>query len=450
MTDRSSTPTPVRESEDLQPNQVVGSHTRIDRHGSSTVVAMQVLWSERRKLLRSFLIGFVLAVIIAFVWPKGWKSTARLMPPEQQNPSSMLTSLLSNSKAADALGGSAGLDFLQEKNSAALFAGVLRSRTVQDGIINKFDLRRVYRVSTYERAQKILDERTDIVEDRRSGIITVTVMDRDPNRARDICNTYIDKLNIAVATLSTSAARRERIFLEERLHDVKADLDDASQRLSKYSSNTSMIDMTAQGKAMLDAAATVEGRLIAAQSELRGLEAIYTGNNVRVRSAQARVNELRHQMAALSGTNPDGGQASNPIEGTGLPNLRQLPVVGLTYADLYRRTKIEEVVFETLTKQYELAKVQEAKEIPTVRVLDAANLPEKKDSPKRIQVILAVTILSFMFVCGWILARDRWEQLDIDDPRRRLLRDISFTVLRRTPFHRDMMRVRTSPAGKDE
>jgi uncharacterized protein involved in exopolysaccharide biosynthesis len=438
MTDRSITPTPLHEREELQQNELVGSQPRIDRRGSSTFIAVQVLWSERRLLLRSFFIGFVLAVIIAFIWPKGWKSTARLMPPEQQNPTSMLSSLLSSSKAADALGGVGGLDFLQEKNSAALFAGILRSRTVQDGIINKFDLRRVYHVPTYELARKILDQRTDIVEDRRSGIITVTVMDRDPNRARDICNTYIDKLNVAVATLSTSAARRERIFLEERLHDVKADLDDASRRLSTYSSNTSMIDMTAQGKAMLDAAATVEGRLIAAQSELRGLEAIYTSNNVRVRAARARVDELRRQMATLSGTNPNGGEASNPLEGTGLPNLRQLPKVGLTYADLYRRTKIEEVVFETLTKQYELAKVQEAKEIPTVRVLDTANLPEKKDSPKRMQVILALTILSFMFVCGWVLARDRWEQLDVDDPRRKFMRDVSSTFLRRTRFRRDI------------
>ena len=219
--------------------------------------------------------------------------------------------------------------------------------------------------------------------DRKSQIITISVTDHDPKRAAAMGQAYVAELNRLVAELSTSSARRERIFLEERLKSVSQDLESAEKEFSQFSSKNTTLDIKEQGKAMVEAAATLQGQYIAAQSELEGLKQIYTDNNVRVRSVRARIDELKHQLEKLGGKGESMTDASSQPGDSLYPSIRKLPLLGVTYADLYRRTKIQEAVLETLTKEYEMAKVQEAKEIPTVKVLDPANIPDKKSFPPR-------------------------------------------------------------------
>ena len=148
---------------------------------------------------------------------------------------------------------------------------------------------------------------------------------------------YVDQLNIAVSALSTSSARREREFLETRLAGVKQDLDHAAQDFSQFASKNTAIDIAEQGKAMIGAAARLQGELIAAEAQRQGLEQIYTANNARVREVQATIDELRKELNKLgeAGTGPDapGG------EGSLYPSIRQLPLLGVTYSDLYRRVQ---------------------------------------------------------------------------------------------------------------
>jgi len=179
-----------------------------------------------------------------------------------------------------------------------------------------------------------------------------------------------------MAQLTTSSAHRERVFLEQRLTGVRQDLETAEKEFSQFASKNATLDITEQGKAIVLAAATLEGQLIAAQSELEGLRQIYTNSNVRVRSVEARISELRKQLQKIGGKT--GEAPSGDRESTSdlpYPSLRQLPVLGVPFADKFRQLKVEEVVFETLTKQFEIAKVQEAKEIPTVKVLDRPEVP---------------------------------------------------------------------------
>ena len=146
-----------------------------------------------------------------------------------------------------------------------------------------------------------MSSRTDIAEDAKSGIITISVIDNDPTRARDLAAGYVDDLNRLLSQLSSSAARRERIFLEERLQKVKQDLDEATLRLGTFSSQNMAFDPQLQGKALLDAASALQGQLIAAESELSGLEQVYGPENSRVRIARARVGELRSKLRGISG-----------------------------------------------------------------------------------------------------------------------------------------------------
>ena len=197
--------------------------------------------------------------------------------------------------------GALGGDLLGMNTSADLFAGVLQSTTIQNEVINKFDLRRVYDERRWVDARKELTRRTDISIDRKSGILAIQVTDHDPKRAQAMAQEYVAQLNSVVTQLNTSSAHRERAFLEGRLGQVKTDLEAAEKDISQFSSKNGAIDIKEQGKAMVEAAAILEGQLIAAQTELQGLRQIYTDQNVRVRTTQARIDELHRQLIKMGG-----------------------------------------------------------------------------------------------------------------------------------------------------
>ncbi len=407
---------------------------------------LRLLWSRRRFLFRAVAAGLLVSTLAAFLIPKSYTSTTQLMPPDPQSTSGMAMMAAMAAKGGGGLAGVAG-DLLGLKSSGALFIGVLRSQTAQDRLIQQFNLRNVYGKRLIVDARTKLDENTSISEDRKSGIITISVTDHSPQRAAALASAYVDQLNSLVSELSTSSAHRERVFLEERLKVAKQDLDDATNQLAQFSSKNNTLDIQQEGKAMLDAAGSIAGEMIAAQSQLEGLRQIYTDNNSRVRSLNARVAELRKQLEKLGGTQTNGANGTNAsVEqpgdpsaakaGGGLPypTIRSLPLLGAKYADFYRRAKIQETVFELLTGQYELAKVQEAKETPSVKVLDPARIPEKKSFPPRLVIMFLGTFLVCAMSVVWVLGSGRWEEVDPQDPLKVLAQEVAGAVRARIPW----------------
>jgi capsule polysaccharide export protein KpsE/RkpR len=382
-----------------------------------------LLWERRRFLWRAAVSGLLLSMLIAFVIPKRYESTTQLMPPDSQSHSGAAMLLALAGKSSPALSAFAG-DLLGVKNSGALFTEILRSRTVEDRLVDRFDLRKVYGVRYWQDARKKLNANTDVSEDRKSGVITITVTDRTPQRAAQMARAYIEELDRLVAQVSTSSARRERIFIEQRLVNVKQDLDNASRQFSEYASQNTTIDITAQGKAMVEGAARLQGELIAVESERQGLEQIYTGNNVRVRALRARAEELHRQLQKLGGDSSEPASSDSNPQQQDFPSIRKLPLLGVKWFDLYRQTKIQETVYEFLTQQYELAKIEEAKEIPTVKVLDSPNVPEKKAFPPRMLIIFLGTCLTFSFATAWVLGLAVWKETDPQDPRKALAQEV--------------------------
>jgi capsule polysaccharide export protein KpsE/RkpR len=244
------------------------------------------------------------------------------------------------------------------------------------------------------------------------------VRDRMPQRARDIAQAYVDELDHLVAEVSTSAARRERMFIERRLVSVRHELEQAEQNFSVFASKNTTLDVKEQTRAMVESAAILQGQLIAAESEVQSLQQIYTTNNVRVRSAQARVEELRRQLQKMSGTDETLASGGPPAKDDLYPSIRKLPLLGVEWADLYRTAKIQETVYELLNQQYEMARIQEAKEIPVVRVVDPPNIPEKKAFPPRLVVIVLLT--AFFVACAMIIiiAPHELEAMDPNDSKR--------------------------------
>jgi uncharacterized protein involved in exopolysaccharide biosynthesis len=398
---------------------------------------LRLLWQGRRPLAAAALAGFLLSTVIALLIPSSYTATAELMPPDSES-SAGLAMISALAKAGGGLG-SIGGDLLGLKSSGSLFVGMLRSESAQISLVEQFDLKNVYRVKLIHDARAHLDQRTLISEDRKSGIITISVTDGSPERAAALANAYIDRLNSLVNNLSTSSAHRERIFLEGRLQVARQDLDEASRQLAEFSSRNSTLDIQQTGKAMLDAAGNVAGQLIAAESELQGLRQMYTDDHPRVQSLSGRVEELRRQLARLQGQRADISAVSAvDVPSTSLPsagakempypNLRSLPLLGVKYAEYYREAKIQETVYELLTEQYELAKIQEAKETPSVKVLDRARIPEKKSSPPRTLIVLLGTCLAVSGSMVLLAVRSRWRAAAADDTRK-LLAQAAFRAL---------------------
>lgn len=398
----------------------------------TSLAYLRLLWGRRRMLSRVAVYALAASTIIAFLIPSRYESTARLMPPDSQPTSGLAMAAAAMSGAAGGLGGIAS-DFLGLKSTSDVFVGVLNSRTVQDELIQQFDLKKLYWDRRMEDARKDLADHTGISVDHKSQIITIAVTDRSPRRAAAMAQAYVEELNRLVAELSTSSARRERIFLEGRLRAVGQDLEAAEKDFSQFASQNTAIDVKEQGKAMVEAAALLQGQLIAAQSQYEGLREIYTDNNPRVRTVKARIDELQRQLEKLGGKGESATTVSGQPGDSMYPSIRKLPLLGVTYADLYRRTKIQEAVLETLTKEYEMAKVQEVKEVPTVKVLDAANIPDKKSFPPRLFIIFLGLTFALTVAVTWVFGSEMWRGTDASDPRKVFAQEVFSTVSARLP-----------------
>ena len=215
----------------------------------------------------------------------------------------MLALLAGRSLGGNGLGalGSLAGGLLGGRTSSALYQDLLQSRSISDHLIDRFDLQHIYHKRYRIDTVKYLTRHTTIVEDKKSGVISLTFTDTDPQRARTIAQAYLEELNAVLTKSNTSSAHREREFIEKRLVKVQVDLEDAEKALSQFSSVHTTLDIKEQTHAMVDAAAKLQAELIVGQSELESLQQIYGSENVRVRAARARIGSLQHDLTKLGG-----------------------------------------------------------------------------------------------------------------------------------------------------
>lgn len=405
--------------EELDVSESLLSEEQILANREKFIARIRLLWNRRRFLARAAGVGLIIATLMAFMLPKRYTSTVRLMPPDQSSGqgAAMLAAL------AGHVGGSLASvaeNALGIKTTGELFVGILKSNTVQDDIIHKFNLQKLYHDKYIEAARADLAGHSGISDDTKTGIISISVVDGDPRRAADMAQEYVNELNWVVAHLSTSSAHRERVFLDQRLKQVEENLEADEKQFSQFASQKGTIDIKEQGKAMVTAAAALQGQLIAAESELDSLRQIYSNNNVRVRSMQARVNDLRASLEKIGGKGTDENTSVAQL----YPSLKELPLLGVEYADLLRRTKVQEAVFEGLTQQDEIAKVEEAKEIPGVNLLDPPQAPEEKSFPPRFLFMLLGSFLAFGTGVAWTLSSSAWQAVEPTDPRKIMARQM--------------------------
>lgn len=406
------------------------------------VINAAFLWGKRRIIARSAGISLVVGLAIAFALPKQYESGARIMPPSNSMGGTALLAALAGRAGGGGLGalGALASGFLGGGGNTALFIDLLRSGTVAGHLIDRFDLQHIYHKRYRIDTAKYLARHTKIVDDKKSGVITLIVTDTDPTRARDIAQGYLDELNRLVNSTNTSSAHQERIFIENRLQGVQKDLQRAQQQLSDFSSTHATVDIKEQARAMVDAAARLQAQLIVEQSGLDSLRQTYGDGNVRVRSAQARIAELQSQILKMGGssaalpaddTDRNDNAASGAHSADLYPPLRQLPRLAVPYANLYREVQVQEAVYELLTQQFELARIQEAKDVPVVSVIDAPGIPEKKSFPPRLLLAVLISGISALLTSAFLLAEDQWRKVPLNDLRRVLVFAISTDLSQR-------------------
>lgn len=409
-----------------------------------------LLWDRRRTLAKVFLCSLLLSAIIAFTTPKEYESATRMMPPEQQGMgAAMLAALAGKAMPGGGGGGALGAlagGMLGMKDTGALFAELLQSGTIEGALVDRFDLQKVYHKRYRQDALKRLAHRTEITQDRKSGVITIVVTDTDRQRARDMAQAYLDQLDKLLIRVNTSAARREREFIEQRLVTVQNDLEKAQVALGDFASKNTTLDVKEQTKAMVEAGAKLQAQLIVAHAETDSMGQFYGEGNVRMRAANARVGELERDLKKLGGS---ATEADQPLDSSELyPSLRQMPILAVHWADLYRQVKIKETVYDLLTEQYELARIEEVKSIPSVRVIDPPGWPEKKSYPPRLVIMLALTSLSVFVAAMCMVMQDRWLRVSPRDPRKQLALQVWNTLKDDTQDLRRFTRKKLPPSER--
>ena len=354
---------------------------------------------KRKKMI--FLIVFfaiVLSVIVSLSLPKMYTATARILPPQESG--SGLSGLLS--QGGGVLGGLAG-SLMGGKTTSDLYVGILKSRTVADILIKKFNLKDLYDNKYKEDVYKKLAKRTSIQVSRKDQIISISVEDRDPRRAADMANIYVDALDRINRSVNITEGHRKRVFLETRLKEVKKDLSGAETDLKEFQENYKVVAIEEQARAAIEGAARIKGEIIAAQTELEVLKEFGTEKQNEAIMLKSRISELSNQLAKIEVGNPGKdilqlGKIDKENSNFYIP-FNELPALGMQLARLMRQAKIQEKVFELVTSQYELAKIEEAKDVNTIQILDRAVPPERKSKPKRrLIVMLSTVIASFMAV----------------------------------------------------
>ncbi len=332
---------------------------------------------KRRRLIASIVAAAVIgAAVVSGFLPKIYAATASVLPPQPEPASPLMPSgglrdttpsLFGNPKPSD------------------LWVAILKDQSIADAIIGRFRLRERYGAASLEDARAALAARVK-VEGSKEGIVSVSVEERDPRLAADMANAFVDELDRMNRRAVTTAAGRMRLFVERRLVETRAALAAAEDRLKLFQERNRTLKLEDQSAAVIQAFGGLKATLAAKQVELDTLLSYATASHPQVAVLKEEVGALREQLRQIE----QGQRGASDIF---LPTDR-VPDLGVQYARLLREVKYQEALLELLTQQYEMARIQEAKDTPTLQILHAATVPERKAKPSRRRIVLVALAAS--------------------------------------------------------
>jgi uncharacterized protein involved in exopolysaccharide biosynthesis len=339
--------------------------------------------------------------------------TARttLLPPGSQQQSSSGAALA----ALGSLGGLAG--GLGAKTPDELYVALLKSDSVQRSLAERFALMARYEAKTYESLRKTLPNYIRVTSDKKTGIITVEVDDKEPQFAAELANAHAGEIAKVLGRLAVSEAQVRRVFFEQQLKDTKENLVKAEQALRVVQEKSGVIVLDKQAEALIAGAAMVRGQIAEREVQLKVLRNSATEANPDVQRLSSELGALRGELARMESSR--GGAAGSTVD---MP-VGKIPAAAIDYVRARRELKLQETLLESMIRQYEIAKLDEAKDAPLLQQVDVALPPDYKSKPSRAKLVLGSTLLALIAAMvvaiwrGYSAARAEGE-----DPQRQLAR----------------------------
>lgn len=381
--------------------------------GASILDLFWILFNRRRALLIGTTSFTVLALLTALLLPNRYTATTVMLPPQQDN--SMEAALLSQASSGLGMLGSLAQQTLGLKNPNDMQVALIQSRNVENSLIHNFDLMSVYHDKRESEARKDLERNTSIDSGLKDGLIRISVTDRSATRASEMANGYVDGYKKLSAGLAVSEASQRRLFFEQELAKESDKLAGAEDALAKVEQQTGLIEPQGQATAVIQSVAALRSQIAAKQVQIDGMRKFAADQNPDLQIAEQELAGLRQQQAQMgTDTNTQSGEFLMP-KGT-------VPRAALEYARRFRTVKYQEAVFSFLETQFELAKIQEAKEGSVIQVVDPAVAPDKKSGPPRILIVFGGLIGGLLLTSLWIFFTET-VSLARKDPQSRELLD---------------------------
>lgn len=389
---------------DSDPGRVYGESNEClpdsDERTEISILDLLIVIAKHKVMIISVTVGAaLLSLVYSLVLPNIYTGTTRLLPPQQSTStaSMMLGQLGQLSGLANTAGTSLGI-----KNPNDLYVGMLKSRTVADNIIVRFDLKSLYRANTMVEARTSLADRTTVAAGK-DGLIMIEFDDTDPKRAAAIANAFVFELDRLTQSLAVTEAAQRRLFFERQLLRAKDELVNAeiAARSALEKGGVAMVDE--QGRSMIQSIARLRAQITAKEVEISAMGGFASDQNPDLGRARQELAALRLQLGKLEGTGTPFGALVEKGKGQGLKNL-----------GLLRDLRYNEVLFELLAKQYEIAKIDEAKEAAVIQVVDEAVIPDRKSKPKRASIVIMAILIACLAALLWAFVREARERASAD------------------------------------
>lgn len=374
-----------------------------EKDGRSFLDLMVLLAERRKTVVLTTVCCAAIAVIVALVLPKEYTATVVLLPPQQNSSmaSQLLSAMGSMSPLAELAGSSLGM-----KNSNDMYVGMLKGTTVEDGLIQQFGLMQEYHARYLSQARKKLENHVDINGSGKDGLLHIAVTDRNPERAVQLANGYVDQFRHLTEHLAITEAGQRALFFHGQLEQAKDKLADAEEALKQTEESTGLIQLDAQARALIESAATLRAQIAAKEVQIQALQTYATGENSALVEAQEELAGLQAQLAKLGG-NEQGADSLMLPRG-------KVPQEGLEYVRRLRDVKYYETIFDILARQYELAKLDEAKEGAVIQVVDPPVQPDHKSFPPRTVIVVCATLFGIFLGVVLAIAQEGMAQMQMD------------------------------------
>jgi uncharacterized protein involved in exopolysaccharide biosynthesis len=353
-----------------------------------------VLLRRRRVILLFSIITTVLAVITVRFLPNQYTAVTVVLPPAGQNASgaALLNQLGGSGGLAAAAGAGLGI-----KNAGEMYVALFHSRTLEDDVVQRFGLMNQYHAKLRSAARAGLEQHTKMTLGAKDGLITISVTDKDPNQAAAIANGYVDEFRKFSANLAITEASQRRAFFQQELLEANENLAAAEEAMKTTEQTTGVLEIDSQTRALIEAAAALRAQVVAKEVQIQGLRSFATDDNPEMLEAKQQLGALQAQLGKLAGTDQDSNSGLLVPKGN-------VPEAQVRYVRKLRDLKYYETISELMAKQFEAAKLDEARQGTAIQVVDMAVPPERKSSPRRGLIVLGVLMLSLFASTAYCLA----------------------------------------------